>query len=246
MTTLRRIAFTWDRQRHLLWACVSTTTGQEFRIGFPLAHVEVLFSEELQKEGIEASPRVGGYPDTTEFCGWVDGLGRHYDGEAVGAAHPPVLGDADLVTYDEDEIEEPVVSGLFKKMRRRIKRAFKKTVKRVGRRAKGFLRRAGRLGSKALRSKALGWAVRGAAVAFPAVGGPALAAYTAARTAANTVRQAKRLARGGRRALRAASRGRIGAAIAKATRVQAQARQLASRNTHQARLLQSALRSTRI
>lgn len=243
MVTLRRIIFSWDRSRCMLWAGAETSDGKTYRVGFPLAHVEVVFGEELQREGVAVGPRVGGYPNTSEFIGWVDDLGRHFDGESVGAASIPVLGDADLLYYGDDELEPEV--GKFR-FGRKIRRAFRRTTKRIARRAKGMLRRvgkigqqAGRLGAQALRSKAVNWAVRGAAVAFPAVGGPALAAYTAARTAANAVRTAQHAVRTGQRsaqAMRAITQGR---------NVVSQVRQLQARNDPRARFLRSALQSIR-
>ena len=239
MATLRRVTFKWDRSRHLLWACAETTEGATYRVGFPLAHVEILFCEELQKEGIEAGPRVGGYPDTASFCEWVDGLGRRYDGATVGACTPAVLGDADLVYYSDDELDPEV--GKFR-FGRKIKRAFKRTTKRIGRRAKGMLRRVGKLGRKP--GKALGWAARSAAAAFPAVGGPALAALAAARSAVNTVGRARRIAQGARSAGVSAARGDVRRALLQGQQVMSQVQSLARQTTPQARLLQSALRST--
>lgn len=242
MTKLRRIGFRWDRQQHLLWACAETTDGRVYKIGFPLAAIELLFCEEAEKEGITTGPRVGGNPTTDAFCGWVDGLGRRYDGEAVGACSPPIVGAAELIR-DDDVLENEV--GKFR-LGRRIKRAFRKATKRVARKAAGFLRRAGRIGKRIVRSQALGWAVRGAAKAMPAIGGPALAALTAARSAAGMVDRAKKIAQSTQRGVRALSRGNVQQAMAQARRVEHQVRSLQHQATPQAKMLRSALQSIRM
>jgi len=230
-TTIRRIAFQWDRLRSLLWACVQTTNGQEIRVGFPLAHVELTFCQEVEKEGVPVGPRVGAPPGTESFCGWVRSLSRRYDHEVFDPSRVPVLGGADLLR-DDDEDEVGRI-----RLGRRIKRAFRRTAKRIGRAAKGMLRRVGKIGRTVVRALPL------AAAAIPAIGGPALGALQAAKQARNTVRKARDVAQTAGRGLSSLSRGDIQGAIAQGRNVQLQVQRLSQQATPQANMLRSALRS---
>lgn len=229
-TTIRRIAFAWDRARSLLWASVHTTDGQEIRVGFPLAHVELTFCQEAEKEGIPVGPRVGAPPSTDDFCGWVRALAHRYDGQPFDASRLPVLGGADLLRDDdEDEV------GRFR-LGRRIKRAFRRTTRRIGRAAKGFLRRARRIGRTVSRVLPL------AAAAIPAIGGPALGALQAAKQARNAVRRARQVAQTAGRGISSLSRGDVRGAIAQGRNVQLQVQRLSRQATPQANMLRSAFR----
>lgn len=160
---------------------------------------------------------------------------------AEGLDEPPQVGEC------------ATVSGLFGRIKRLAKKAKKATRRavsrttrslrrRVGRTAMRWGRYGGRLALKAARSKRLGAALGVAAVAFPAVGGPALGAWAAANQATKRYDQ-------GRQALKAIRRGsrnpRVLRAARNAQRIARSTRYLAARNDPRSRMLRSALSSLR-
>jgi hypothetical protein len=132
------------------------------------------------------------------------------------------------------------VEGFFSSVRKMAKKATK-TVKKAVKKTQKTLAKGIKAAGKAAGNKYLKGAVAGLAVAFPAVGGPALAALTAANAAYATYQKAdsalsdvRRLGKQTASAARAISRGQ---------NVATAARRLASQRSPLANMAKAALRS---
>lgn len=149
----------------------------------------------------------------------------------VGLCYPPLVGDVDSV------------DGLFSSIKRAVKKvgnvaksAVKLTVKSVTQTAK--------IGAKVVRSKYTGYLLAAVAVAFPAIGGPALAAQQAAKRAMDMYEDAQRA----KRALQAGAKQTtaIVKSISRGQNVQQSIRQLAANNTPLGRMAVAALQSHQV
>lgn len=224
---IRRVQGRWDRGRNILWFDFDTSDQQTYSVGFPLARVAACFYEELQAQP-EAQTEVG-------RCniGLVD-----------------IIGDPDI--YGPDTVDG-FLSGItraLKKATRPVRRAIKRTTRKLRRKAWRGLKTAwkgtrymgkyaARYGRMAARSKALGYGLGALSVACPAVGGPALAAWTVANRADKMLRAAETVAKRGPR--NAAERALLG----RARTYKRRGRRIARSNAPAARMLMAGFRSIR-
>lgn len=213
---IRSVTGRWDRSRNMLWFDFAMSDQDVYSVGFPLQRVAVMFHEELQAE-----PEVG----------LVD-----------------IIGDPDI--YGPDTVDG-FLSGItraLKKATRPVRRAITRTTRKLRRKAwKGLKqtwrgaryigRHAARYGRMAARSKALGYGLGALSVAMPAVGGPALAAWTVANRADRVLRAAETVAKRGPR--NAAER----ALLSRASAYKRNGRRLARSNRPAARMLMAGFRS---
>lgn len=188
-----------------LWACIYTSNGDTVKVGFPLSHVAMTFDEELGKCGLVEPAQVGDYESVDGFLSRVRRAARKVATKATRTA-------------TRGFIPKPVYKRVVPKAIRRTQaRLAKRAVHLAERTGYGLARRgvrtalaparpylrkaqryaplAQRYALRAARSKALGAGLAGAAVAFPAVGGPGLAAWTAANRAVNVYDRGRQAAR---------------------------------------------------
>lgn len=147
----------------------------------------------------------------------------------VGLALPPFVGSIESV--------DGLFSGI-KKLTRSVGKVAKKAVKKTA----GRLKDVAKVAATVVRSKYTTAALGAVAVAFPAVGGPALLAQQAAArvaAAAEKANQARKLAASGVRSARVISVAKNGPRLA------SNVRRLAASNSPAARMAVAALKSTR-
>lgn len=230
-TTAERIDWRWDRGRNRLTASILTSNGQTVRVHFPLSHVAMCFDEELGRCGIVEAPMVGDYESVDGFLSRIKRVTRK-SSRRVKKATRGIKRSAGR-GFIPKAIHKRVVPKFVRRAQSRLNTAAWRaagTVKKYGK----------KYGMKAARSRALGSALGATAVAFPAVGGPALGAWAVANRAVkahDTAKAAARqLERGVRnpRAIAAAARGRA---------VQSAVRALPARQDPRSRMALAALRS---
>ncbi len=209
--TIRRIGWRWDHANRVLWASLALSDGQTFGVGLPLSEVVAVFDAEARKLRIDAPALVG---------------------------------------------ECATVSGFFSRVRKTVRRAKKKAMRRVrklqprvvrrltsrvSRIHDKFKRRALKVGLKVARSKRVGMVLGASAAVCPAIGGPALGAWTAANTAARIYDRANRAKRQAMRFGRTSPQGYR--SMIQGRRIQQNVRQLIGRSDPRSRMVRSALRS---
>lgn len=160
----------------------------------------------------------------------------HFDAaaSALGIHSAPFVGDVDSV--------DGFFSGI-KRLAKKVGRVAKKAVRTTQK----TLAKTVHVASGVVRSKLLKTAVSGLAVAFPAVGGPALAALTAANAAANVYDKADKAIT----TVRSVARGRspipaATAAIRRVTDMQANVRRLTQSRSPMAGMAVAALKSVQV
>lgn len=180
-TVVRKIVWQWDRVGVKLWANLFTAEGQLIRVGFPLSQVAMTFDEELGRCGLECPAMVGDYESVDGFLSRVKRATR----SAVKTVKRSPR------TYTRAMTRGFIPQAVF---RRVAPVAVQRAQQRLARQAVHYQQQAQQYGVKygmaAARSKQLGAGLGVAAVAFPAVGGPALGAWVAANRAVTVYDQA--------------------------------------------------------
>jgi hypothetical protein len=230
-TVVRKIAWQWDRAGRNLWANITTNNGQLVRVGFPLGQVALTFDEELGRCGIVEPAQVGDYESVDGFLSRVRRVAKRAVKRVKQAPH----------AYTRAATRGFVPRAVF---RRVAPKALQRTQRRLERAAISAQRRAERTGKKygmaAARSKTLGAGLGAAAVAFPAVGGPALGAWTAANRAVKIYDQAQAARQAIQRGVR---NPQTMAAAARGVAMQQAARRLPYSQDPRARMAYQAMRS---
>lgn len=232
-TTAKHIQWKWDRGQRKLWATILTNHGQTVRVGFPLSKVAMTFDEELGRCGCHEPPMVGDYESVDGFLGRVKRVARR----AARKAKPKKL----IASTTRSATRGFVPRKVFKAA---VPKAIQRTHRRLAKQAvaahqTGY-RHGKRYGMKAARSKKVGAALGATAVAFPAVGGPALGAWTAANRAVTYYDQA----RAAKQAIQRGARNpQTLSTLARGQRVQQAARRLPFSRDPRARMLLGAMQS---
>lgn len=78
--TVKRLGWRWDKPRCILWGDLTTSDGQTYSVGLPLAHVAALFDSSAAQVGLACAPFVGDVES-------VDGLFSSIKKAAKGAAN---------------------------------------------------------------------------------------------------------------------------------------------------------------
>lgn len=211
---IRAIAWSWDRARGIAWARARLSDGQTFAVGVPLSTVVATFDAELQAAGVHEPASIG-------ECASVSGL----------------FGRIKRLSRTASRATKRATRRATKRLNKKVWRSAKKW----GGRYTGYTY-AKKYAMKAARSKELRAGLGVAAVAMPAVGGPALGAWVAANRAVAQYDQGKAALQRVRRGLRSPQAMR---AIRSAATVQRAARGLARSRHPAARMYSSALRSLR-
>jgi len=119
-TTVTQIAFRWDRQAQILWACVYTRQHGKFEVGFPVSQVRFMLDRELARVGVELPATVSGYETVdgllTDLAS-VNGCSVGWDPLGVGKAVKRVV--------------RPVTKAV-RRTTRKIGRAASRAVKKYG------------------------------------------------------------------------------------------------------------------
>lgn len=183
---LKKITWNWDRSRNLLWWNARFTDGQKISVGIPLARVAATFYEELEKPDIQAE---------LEQTGALEILGCEFMGTSIQAPE----------TVDEFlEFTGGLWGSIKKSVGGAVKSAAKATglepVRKAAARAQGKLSKGAwkvaketvKYTRKAAESKYVGAGMLALSVACPAVGGPALAAWTVANRVNAKIKDAEK------------------------------------------------------
>lgn len=223
-TTAERIDWRWDRGRNRLTAAILTSNGQTVRVHFPLSHVAMCFDQELGRCGIVEAPMVGDYESVDGFLSRIKRATRKATRGIKRSAGRGFIPKA---------IQKKVVPKFVRRAQSRLTGAAFRAADTVHRYGKKY-------GMKAARSRALGSALGATAVAFPAVGGPALGAWAVANRAVKAHDAAKAA---GRQLQRGIRNPRAMATVARGRAVQSAVRALPGRNDPRSRMALAALRS---
>lgn len=211
-TLVKKIVWQWDRVGAKLWANMFTANDQLIRVGFPLGMVAMTFDEELGKCGLECPAMVGDYESVDGFLSRVK---RAASGAVRSVKKSPAV-------YTRAMTRGFVPKAVFDRVAPvAVRRAQQRLARTAVQYQSQAMKYGARYGMAAARSKQLGAGLGVAAVAFPAVGGPALGAWVAANRAVTVYDQAQ----AARRALQAGSRDPRAAAMASRGLVAQQAMQ---------------------
>jgi hypothetical protein len=176
-----------------LGANMFTAHGQLIRVGFPLGTVAMTFDEELSACGIDCPALVGDYESVDGFLSRVRRATKKVS--RVVKRSPAVYTRAMTRGFIPQAVFKRIAPAPIRRAQQRLAR---QAVQIQGQ----ALKYGARYGMQAARSKQLGGALGVAAVAFPAVGGPALGAWVAANRAVSYYDQAQ----AARRAIQGGSR----------------------------------------
>lgn len=232
--TIKKLVWQWDRVGQKLWANLITKEGQLIRVGFPLGHVSMIFDEELGNCGIYEPAQVGDLESVDGFLSRVKRIGRK---ASRTVTHPKKLIGAATRAATRGYIPKSVFDRVAPKVVRRTQQRLAKQAVRLHRAGYSAAKK---YGLKAARSKQLGAALGASAVAFPAVGGPALGAWMAAHRAA----QVYDAGQAARKQLQSGARNQhLVSAVQRSAQVQRSVRQLPYASDPRARMLASAFQS---
>lgn len=228
-TTAKSIQWQWDRGGRKLWAHIHTSNGQKVSVGFPLSTVAMTFDEELGRCGCVEPAMVGDYESVDGFLSRVKRVAKK--------ATPKKL----IASTTRSATRGFVPQAVWKKA---VPKAIQKTHAKLAQKAVQA-HQAGydygkKYGMAAARSKTLGAGLGATAVAFPAVGGPALGAWVAANRAVTAYDRAMAAKQQIQRGLK---NPQAVAALAKGQAVQAAVRRLPYSTDPRARFATQALRS---
>ncbi len=212
---IRTMTWEWDRERRLLWWRVQLTDGRKCAVGLPLAHVALTFREELNAPDVQQELRASA--------------------GTMGAIE--IMGSPDIM-YPESV--DGWLSGIRKAFRKAT-RPIRKTIQRTTRKLAKTGLTALRYTRSAIRSPYMGYGLAALSLACPCVGGPALAAWAAAKQADNIARTAEKFAKqigiGGRATPQQRN------VISQAQQMSQRLRQLSGSNAPMARMLVAGFRS---
>jgi hypothetical protein len=182
--TVHTLGFTFDRNRNALVFTGQLENGFAFEVAFPIGHVALTFHREATALGYCGEPLMGDVETVDGFLGAVEMMHQRETGVELGWFGSRLIKKA---THAVTSVANTVNKALPKPLSK-VAQAYVSTVKKVGSQALHYAQ----TGGMALaRSKVLGTALAGVALAFPAVGAPALAAWGAANRAVSLYDQAR-------------------------------------------------------
>jgi hypothetical protein len=241
--TMHQLTFGFDRIRNALVFSGKLENGFEFEVCFPIGHVTLTFDREAAQLGYLGEPICGAIDTVDGFLGNLEVLGalpplRGGPFDAVKAIVPAA--NRAKAYAAEDRLhralnQQELYQFGAKPPAGLLKQAYESTIKTVGTQAARVAAKGAqavsRAGMAVARSKLVGTALSGVAVAFPAVGAPALAAWGAANRAVATYDAARRGVQGAQHALQT---------------LQSNVKQLSSSNAPVARMAIAGLHSYRL
>lgn len=180
--TVHTLGFVFDRQRQALVFTGTLENGFAFEVAFPIGHVTMTFDREAAGMGYCGEPLLGSVDTVDSFLGAVEVMHRRETGTELGYVELGWFGSklARSVSHAVSSVAKTVAKPVSTAVK-----AYVNTVKKVGQQAVKYAK-------AGIRSKYVGYALAGAAVAFPAIGAPALAAYGAANRALAAYEDARR------------------------------------------------------